>query len=98
MMRFLRFTKTFIAAAAIGAACTFATPVAASADSWRHDHGVWLPFPPPPPFFFPPPPPRLVYRDRYWGYGHDRWERNERWHDRRDERRDDRHERHQRWH
>jgi hypothetical protein len=102
MMRFLRFTKTFIAAAAIGAACTFATPVAASADSWHHGHRVWLPFPPPPAFFFPPPPPRVVYRsDPYW-YRYDRYDRHERWRDRRDERherydRHERHERHDRW-
>jgi hypothetical protein len=96
MMRFLRFTKTFIAAAAIGAACAFATPDAASADSWRHhDRSVWLPFPPPPPFFLPPPP-RVVYRDRYYDHRYERWERNERWRDRRDERHE-RHERHDRW-
>jgi hypothetical protein len=95
MTRFLRFTKTFIAAAALGAAFTFATPVAASADNWRHDRHVWLPFPPPPPFFFLPRP---VYRDRYY-YDH-RDERYERRWDRRDERheRHDRHDRHERGH
>jgi hypothetical protein len=93
MMRFLRFTKTIIAAAALGAAVSFAAPVAASADRWeRHERHVWLPFPPPPPFFFP----RFTYRDRY-DHRHERWERNERWRDRY-ERRDDRHERHERWH
>jgi hypothetical protein len=91
MMRFLRFTKTFIAAAALGAACTFATPVAASAD--RYERHVWLPFPPPPPFFF---------RPSYWDHRNERYERNERWRDRHErhdryERRHDRHERHERW-
>jgi hypothetical protein len=94
MTRFLRFTKRFIAAAALGAAFTFATPVAASADHWRHERHVWLPFPPPPPFFFLPRP---VYRDRYYDYRYDRHERHERWRDRRDERHE-RHDRHERGH
>src|SRR5262245_47987823 len=96
MMRFLRITKRFIAAAALGAACTFAAPVAASAD--RYERHVWLPFPPPPPFpfFFRP---RVVHRDYYYDHRDERWERrHDHWYDRRDERHERRHDRHDRWH
>jgi hypothetical protein len=99
MVRFLRFSKILVLAAALGTGFALAAPQAASAD---HDHyrgGFWLPLPPPPSFFFP----RVVvhrhgpycgHYDRYDRY--DRYERRdgryERW-----ERRHDRHERHGRW-
>jgi hypothetical protein len=93
MVRFLRFSKTLVLAAALGTGFALAAPQAASAGHDHHRGGFWLPLPslpPPPSFFFP----RVVVHRHgpYCGhYGHyDRYERYER-------PRYDRHERHERW-
>jgi hypothetical protein len=89
MVRFLRFSKTLVLAAALGTGFALAAPEAASAGHDHHRGGFWLPFPPPPPFFFP-----RVVAHRHGPYcGHyDRYDRYERW----ERPRYDRHERHER--
>jgi hypothetical protein len=103
MVRFLRFSKTLVLAAALGTGFALAAPQAASAG---HDHfrgGFWLPLPPlppPPPFFFPR---AVVHRHGPYCGHYDRYERWERRHDHRYDRwerrhdRHERHERHERW-